>query len=256
LLLAGVKMHLLRAEPVIETIQQLSQRIEERFPESSLAVIGHELLKIGEKAQATTEYIERPILWVRTVNVVLLVLVAIGLVGTIVTFELPESGFHFFEFIQVLEAGINDVVLIGAGVFFLMTLEVRFKRKKALTALHELRSVAHRIDVLQLTKDPSKVVVATVVNTKSSPVQEYGAYELIRYLDYCSELLSLVGKIAALYGTHFEDSVALNAVNEIENLTTGLSRKIWQKLMILHMAPAGQGGTPESSVLAPHAAGL
>jgi hypothetical protein len=56
---------------------------------------------------------------------------------------------------------------------------------------------------------------------------------LIRYLDYCSEMLSLTGKIAALYAQNFRDAVVLSAVNELENLTTGLSRKIWQKIMIV-----------------------
>ena len=55
---------------------------------------------------------------------------------------------------------------------------------------------------------------------------------LARYLDYCSEMLSLTGKVAALYVQNFEDGVALQAVNEIEDLTTGLSGKIWQKLTI------------------------
>jgi hypothetical protein len=32
----------------------------------------------------------------------------------------------------------------------------------------------------------------------------------------------------------FDDPVALAAVNEVEDLTTGLSRKIWQKIMILN----------------------
>jgi hypothetical protein len=32
----------------------------------------------------------------------------------------------------------------------------------------------------------------------------------------------------------FDDPVALVAVNEVEELTTGLSRKIWQKIMILN----------------------
>ena len=58
--------------------------------------------------------------------------------------------------------------------------------------------------------------------------------ELIRYLDYCSEMLSLIGKIAALYVQKFDDPVALVAVNEVEELTTSLSRKIWQKIMILN----------------------
>ena len=48
-----------------------------------------------------------------------------------------------------------------------------------------------------------------------------------------SEMLSLTGKIAALYVQDFEDGVAVQAVNEIEDLTTGLSRKIWQKLTIV-----------------------
>ena len=45
-------------------------------------------------------------------------------------------------------------------------------------------------------------------------------------------MLSLTGKIASLYLNKFEDQAAIATVNEIENLTTGLSRKIWQKIMI------------------------
>jgi hypothetical protein len=62
-----------------------------------------------------------------------------------------------------------------------------------------------------------------------------GVFELNRYLDYCSEMLSLTGKVAAVYVRDFDDAVALASVNEIEDLTTGLARKIWQKMMILHM---------------------
>jgi hypothetical protein len=61
-----------------------------------------------------------------------------------------------------------------------------------------------------------------------------GAFELGRYLDYCSEMLSLLGKIAALYAQYTTDSAALAAVDQIEDLTSGLSRKIWQKIMMLH----------------------
>ena len=61
--------------------------------------------------------------------------------------------------------------------------------------------------------------------------------DLGRYLDYCSELLSLCGKVAALYVQRFDDGVALAAVNEIEGLCTGLSRKIWQKIIVLQALP-------------------
>src|SRR2546429_258764 len=56
---------------------------------------------------------------------------------------------------------------------------------------------------------------------------------LSRYLDYCSELLSLTSKVAALYVQDSQDPVLLDAVNDVETLTTGLSRKIWQKIMII-----------------------
>ena len=51
-------------------------------------------------------------------------------------------------------------------------------------------------------------------------------------------MLSLTGKVAALYVQRFDDPVALQAVNEVEDLTTGLCRKIWQKVMILYSSPA------------------
>jgi hypothetical protein len=56
---------------------------------------------------------------------------------------------------------------------------------------------------------------------------------LAHYLDYCSEVLSLTSKLAALYLKGFDDHVVIGAVNEIEQLAAGLSRKIWQKIMIL-----------------------
>ncbi len=56
------------------------------------------------------------------------------------------------------------------------------------------------------------------------------------YLDYCSETLSLIGKIAALYAEYIVDSVALDAIESIEILTTNLSRKIWQKILMLRAA--------------------
>jgi len=61
------------------------------------------------------------------------------------------------------------------------------------------------------------------------------SFELNRYLDYCSELLSLTGIIAGLYAQNSEDSVLVDAVSDIEQLTNGISRKIWQKLMILDL---------------------
>ena len=96
----------------------------------------------------------------------------------------------------------------------------------------------------QLTKDPDRILHPRE-DTADSPRRTLTAFQLTRYLDYCSEMLSIVGKIAALYVQHFDDPVALASVNEVEDLTTGLSQKIWQKVMILDAAMASRGETAE-----------
>jgi quercetin dioxygenase-like cupin family protein len=215
------------------TIDQLCRRIEARFPESGLAGVARELQQIAARAQERTAWFTRPILPLRLGVGALVALIVAGLVGTLTRMRLPDEPLTLFDFVQALESGINDVVLVGAGVFFLATLESRIKRKRALGAIDELRAIAHIIDMHQLTKDPEWVLQRGRETGIVAP-RRLDPFELSRYLDYCSELLSLTGKLAALYIQRFGDSVALAAVNEVEDLTTGLSRKIWQKLMILH----------------------
>ena len=60
------------------------------------------------------------------------------------------------ELAQGIEAAIGDVVYVAVAVFFLVTIETRVKRRRALRAIHELRSIAHVIDMHQLTKDPER----------------------------------------------------------------------------------------------------
>ena len=52
--------------------------------------------------------------------------------------------------------------------------------------------------------------------------------------------LAVLGKVAALYVQHFQDEAVLRAVDEVENLTSGLARKIWQKITILDRLRATQ----------------
>jgi hypothetical protein len=70
--------------------------------------------------------------------------------------------------------------------------------------------------------------------------------QLARYLDYCSEMLALTSKLAALHAQHLQDPVVLNAVNDIESLAADLVRTIWQKLTILDMSHAPSGVAREA----------
>jgi hypothetical protein len=103
--------------------------------------------------------------------------------------------------------------------------------------------VAHIVDMHQLTKDPERLM-SPQPDTASSPVRTMTAPEIGRYLDYCSELLSLTSKVAALVVQQLTDPVVLAAVNEIEVLCTGLSGKVWQKITLLERVTsrAAQGG--------------
>ena len=223
----------LDAQKLIATTETLAQRIGERFPDAGLHQVARQLLETAQHVTDKSSALARPILWVRAVNV-LLVLLIIGMLAlALVQVELSTDDFGFFDFVQVLEAGINDVILIGAAIFFLFTVERRIKRSRALADLHELRSLAHVIDMHQLTKDPDRVLTVRRA-TASSPQHTLSAYDLGRYLDYCSEMLAIIGKLAALYVQNFDDSVVLASVDEIESLTNGLARKIWQKVMILY----------------------
>ena len=234
---------------VARTIELLCRRVEERFPGSGLGRVCRELHRVAGQTRERAVWIARPIVSLRIAVAGLIALIFGGLGGTVVSLRTPKAPLEAFQFIQLLEAGINDVVWVGAGIFFLITLETRIKRRRALAAIRELRAIAHLVDMHQLTKDP-EWVLGRGQESGLLPPRRMTRFELSRYLDYCSEALSLTGKIASLYIQNFDDDVALAGVNEVENLTTGLSRKIWQKLMILYAmgpepgAPSEQGAGP------------
>jgi len=97
-------------------------------------------------------------------------------------------------------------------------------------------AVAHVIDMHQLTKDPS-AHAAVSANTPSSPRRELNTHELARYLDYCSEMLSLAAKVAVLYVQSFPDPIVTEVVNDLERSAAALSQKIWLKIQVLEQKP-------------------
>ena len=119
-------------------------------------------------------------------------------------------------------------------MFFLITWETRLKRRRALDAVHELRALAHIIDMHQLTKDPELVCQPQPADDRSSPPRDMTrlrARPLPRLLQ--RDALDRVSKIGGALRAELPRRHALAAVDEVESLTTGLSRKIWQKIMIL-----------------------
>lgn len=216
---------------LIDTLVRLQARIEERFPGAGLGRVCAELTETARASTQEAAQLARPS-WpwrIGTVMILLLGVVAQVAAARFLHLERVQAN---ADLLQILEAAVNLLLLFGGALWFLMTVEKRLKRGRALDALHRLRALAHVIDMHQLTKDPTLVLKAHEP-TAASPTRAMSRFELTRYLDYCAEMLALIGKLAALYADEMRDALVIEAVNELESLTTGLAHKIWQKIMIV-----------------------
>jgi hypothetical protein len=230
--------HLLDASKITETAELLFKRIKERFPDSGLSTVVIQIIQESKLAEIEAKKLAKPNYWIR-----LLLLLIFGLfIATVFGFfgdifvEIKKSKIEtttIQDILQIIESGINNFVFIAVAVWSLISLEDKWKRAKAIRSLHSLRSLAHIVDMHQLTKDPEVVITSNYQTTASSPPRRMSPFQLTRYLDYCAEALALISKIAALHIQYFEDTETLAAVSDVENLTDGLSRKIWQKISIL-----------------------
>ncbi len=226
-------------EMIIGTVATLEERIGERFPEAGLRKVARELIGVAQAAQSRIADITRPNIGLRIASG-LVIAAGVALLATVVArLKIEGASTELFGMMQGIEAAVNLAIVVGAAVLFLVTLESRLKRAAALRHLHELRAIIHVIDMHQLTKDPS-VVIEGGPATAHSPQRTMTPFELTRYLDYCSELLSLTAKVAALYVQSSTDVQVIDAVNDIERLTTSLSSKIWQKITLVQSARLGE----------------
>ena len=254
---------------IVATAETLRDRIGALFPGSGLWRVAGELLATCEDAAALSAWLARPNPWLRLAGGAGVAALLAALGGALLRLRVQLGFSTFSDAVQGLEATVNNIVFLAVAVFFLLGWEGRHKRRRALAALHALRSMAHIIDMHQLTKDPAwllrggeeaerggegsrgergeggEVGGAAGRSDGSGAAAATGAlrakhamnaHQLTRYLDLCSDLLSVISKVAALYVQRFQDPVTLAAVDEVESLASGLSRKIWQKIMLLERA--------------------
>lgn len=220
----------LQPERIVMTIELLVERIDSRLPGRHLLQVATMVRTAAADAVTGVKDIQQPNRTIRIVSFLLIALIA--LVVSKALFHLKFTDATGWEMLEGIDAGISSVVYLGLVIVFLATLETRLKRRRTLRALQELRALAHVIDMHQLSKDPEQSLHAEHA-TADSPDKQLPPQLLSRYLDYCSDLLALLGKVAALYAQNSQDGVVLQAVDEVENLTASLSTKVWQKIMII-----------------------
>jgi hypothetical protein len=229
----GTRAYGLDASEIVKTIERLHARIRDRFPDSGLSQVCAELCETAKTTAARVNELARPNYGLRLLAAVAILL---GIAAQIFAAEIIDWRRLFTHadptvLTQSLDAAVNLLILAFGAIWFVLTLEQRLKRRRVLRDLYGFRALAHVIDMHQLTKDPT--VLLSGHATPSSPQRRMSEFELSRYLDYCTEMLALIAKLAALYTGQIQDEAVIAAVNELEDLTSNLGRKIWQKIMIL-----------------------
>ncbi len=229
----------LKSDKILFTLDRLYHRIVERFPDSGLSQVCIEFKTLAAELELLATRYARPMKWLRAgISITIIVMVTMLIIAAFFSYNAITSTSDSMialsrptVLFQTIESVINDLIFFSLAIYFLLSIEMRIKRGKTLKAIHKLRSLAHVIDMHQLTKDP--VVITNPLPTESSPHRSMTPFELIRYLDYCSEMLSIISKIGALFSQNISDEVIHEQVNDLNNLTQGLSAKIWQKIMIM-----------------------
>ena len=225
----------LKEKSILRTLEQLRGRIAERFPESGLSRVASELLSVGHEVASTVDYLKRPNYAIRApvwIAITLMAVTSLGVLLKVLPKVLSKVEVGDIEILQVFESGVNSVVFVGIAMYFLLSIETKVKRARALKILHELRSLAHVVDMHQLSKDPANLFAPST--EPPEPGEPELTPELLkRYLDHCSDLLAVTSKLAAMLVQNFSDEIVLGTVNEIETLTGGLSVRIWQKITLI-----------------------
>lgn len=222
-------------EKLLATIRIFRARIDKLFPGSGLGEVGYELELAAVHCFAEIALQARP-LWKLRAWVFIAALALVILPVETLLLQGFSLRFHSLaEFVQAADAGFNVLLLIAGAILFLVKTEARLKRNRAFLCLHELRSLAHIIDMHQISKDPGATLSAPDKGprTNSRPQAIKQESDLWFYLSFCTDLLSVTGKLAACFARCQNDRPVLDSINEIEMLTTALARKIWQKMSLV-----------------------
>ena len=216
----------LESNEIVRTIDELHMRISQRFPKSDLAAVCEELLVVAKETESKAHAVNASNYPLRAI-IFALIAAAAGLIYFLIrAIQLRTVDVDLINLLQGLEAGTNLIIFISVAIFFLFSLESRMARTRALNDLNELRSIVHVIDMHQFSKDPSELL-------SSDSTEGMTRTDLTRYLGFCSVMLSLGAKLAALYAQKLPDEVVIDAASDLQNVAGGLSLKIWQKISIL-----------------------
>lgn len=219
-------------EKIVASLAQLAQRIEERFPNSGLLQLTQEIQSEVKGIPDSFVVISQSPRAFGFFKFLVIALVIGAIAGMVSQIEMTQDFWTAGVFSQVLASLVQLAVYVGILILFVFTFEKKVKTKKALACMNAYREFAHLIDLHQLAKDPT-TFLKNYQPSSASRKNDLGKFLMSRYLAYCNELLSFLGKATALYVHQFPFEPLMSAADQIEDLTTGLSIRIWQKNSVL-----------------------
>src|SRR5689334_15889521 len=117
----------IRADAISATAARLADRVRERFPESGLLHVAEEILAVSRESDERRARIARPNLPLR-VGVAILIALGLWFCALVArNVRVTDEVWYASNFIQASESLLGDVVFLGAGIAFLVTLETRMK---------------------------------------------------------------------------------------------------------------------------------
>src|SRR6478735_3015243 len=127
------KYRALDARLIIQSLDILVRRIEERFPGAGLANVCRDLVSLANDTSERASKINRTNIFLRLL-IWLAIFAGVGLLVGVagIIFTSTKANDDLFGTLQGVDSGFNIVVLTGATLFFVSSLEARLKQRTAL----------------------------------------------------------------------------------------------------------------------------
>ena len=215
---------------IIETAEKLARSIGASLPGSVLAGLAVELVRIARDTDRQVRQARRPILVIRIASVTAIGcgLLGIGFLLNRIHFRW-EFGSTFTELFEVTGAAVNFLVMLSGALWFLVTFENRVKCNRALASIQELREFIHVVDATQLYYTPD------MYDEGGSSANKLRRFDHT-YLLYCSQILGLVGNLAALHTRGAAGDSIMRASADVEMFATALTGKLYNKAEFVRLS--------------------
>jgi hypothetical protein len=213
-----VQRHRLDAGNIIETANSLANDINERLPDTHLAILARELAELAVATEQRGRQARRPFLAIRTLSALAIALALVGLWYLARHIHTRWEFGTIGELFGALTAGFNLLVLLAGALWFCVTLEARLKRREALAFIEELREFAHVVDATQLRYTPDLYGYRDGRQPGNPAVDE-------TYLLHCTQMLGVISNLAPLYTRGATGDSILRAASEVQMLAMAIITK-------------------------------